>query len=465
MKRKIYQELLEWKRNDARKVALLIDGTRRVGKSWIAEEFGKNEYESYLLIDFRLAGDEVKEMFRTQLDRLDDFFFNLSAYYGVRLVKGHSLIIFDEIQFFPRAREAIKWLVKDGRFDYLETGSLVSIDENVKDIQIPSEERRIGLGPMDWDEFLWATGNELLLEALRRAHEKGEPPPNAIHRRAMELVRQYMVVGGMPQAVAVFVAERDLAAVDRQKRDILELYRKDIAKHAGRLARKVQSIFDGIPSQLSRHDRVYRLSSLGAAARYRSYENAFLWLDDAKVVNTAYNATDPIVGLKASSERTTFKLYMGDTGLLTSLYFDEDDASRADIQRLVLYGSLEANLGMVMENLVAQMIVASGRKLYFYARSDNNDASARMEIDFLIAKSGIGNRHNISALEVKKTKRITTVSLDKFRNKFADRLAKSYIVHAGAYSDGEGALRIPVYMLPFELEHASATTRAARTAH
>ena len=462
MKRKIYQELLEWKRHDARKVALLIDGARRVGKSWIAEEFGKNEYESYLLIDFRLAGDEVKEMFRTQLDRLDDFFFNLSAYSGVRLVKGHSLIIFDEIQFFPRAREAIKWLIKDGRFDYLETGSLVSIDENVKDIQIPSEERRIGLGPMDWDEFLWATGNELLLEALRMAHEKGEPPPNAIHRRAMELVRQYMVVGGMPQAVAVFVAERDLAAVDRQKRDILELYRKDIAKHAGRLARKVRSIFDGIPSQLSRHDRVYRLSSLGAAARYRSYENAFLWLDDAKVVNTAYNATDPTVGLKASSERTTFKLYMGDTGLLTSLYFDEDDASRADIQRLVLYGSLEANLGMVMENLVAQMIVASGRKLYFYARSDNNDASARMEIDFLIAKSGIGNRHNISALEVKKTKRITTVSLDKFRNKFADRLARSYIVHAGAYSDGEGAFRIPVYMLPFELEHAPAKTRASR---
>lgn len=216
----------------------------------------------------------------------------------------------------------------------------------------------------------------------------------------------------------------------------------------------IRSIFDGIPSQLSRHDRVYRLSSLGASARYRSYENAFLWLDDAKVVNTAYNATDPVVGLKASSERTTFKLYMGDTGLLTSLYFDEDDASRADIQRLVLYGNLEANLGMVMENLVAQMIVASGRKLYFYARSDNNDALARMEIDFLIAKSGIGNRHNISALEVKKTKRITTVSLDKFRNKFADRLARSYIVHAGAYSDGEGALRIPVYMLPFELEHA-----------
>ena len=453
MKRKIYEKLLEWKQRDARKVALLIDGARRVGKSWIAEEFGRNEYESYLLIDFRLAGEEVKDMFRTQLDRLDDFFFNLAAYYNVRLIKGRSLIIFDEIQFFPRAREAIKWLVADGRFDYLETGSLVSIDENVKDIQIPSEERRIGLTPMDWDEFLWATGNDLLQKALVRAYDNGEPPPNAIHKRAMELVRQYMVVGGMPQVVDVFVKERDLAAVDRQKRDILELYRNDIAKHAGRLARKVRSIFDGIPSQLNRHDRMYRLSSLGANARLRSYENAFLWLDDARVVSTAYNATEPDIGLRASSERTTFKLYMGDTGLLTSMYFDEDDATRADIQRLVLYGNLETNLGMIMENLVAQMIVASGRKLYFYARSDNENASERMEIDFLVTNSTIGRRHNISAIEVKKTKRIATSSLDKFRRKFADKLSYSCIVHTGAYSGDGTVQRLPVYMLPFALKH------------
>ena len=285
---------------------------------------------------------------------------------------------------------------------------------------------------------------------------KGEVPPNALHRRAMELVRQYMVVGGMPQVVDVFVKERDLAAVDREKRDILELYRNDIAKHAGRLSRKVRSIFDGIPSQLARHDRIYRLSSLGAGARSRSYENAFLWLEEARVVSTAYNSTEPTIGLKASSDQTTFKLYMGDTGLLTSASFDEDDASRAEIQRLLLYGSLEVNLGMIMENLVAQMIVASGRKLYFYARSDNNDASRRMEIDFLVARSGIGNRHNISALEVKKTKRITTSSLDKFRRKFHDRLAQAYVVHTGAYSDAEGVIRLPVYMLPFELEHAPA---------
>ncbi len=453
MKRKIYKKLLEWKENDARKVALLIDGARRVGKSWIAEEFARNEYSSYLLIDFRLAGEEVKEIFRTQLDRLDDFFFSLSAYYNVRLERGKSLIIFDEIQFFPRARESIKWLVADGRFDYLETGSLVSIDENVKDIQIPSEERRIGMGPMDWEEFLWATGNELLYESILSSYKKGEPTQNAIHRRAMELVRQYMVVGGMPQAVEVFVKERDMAAVDRQKRDILELYRKDIAKHAGRHARKVRSVFDGIPSQLNRHDRIYRLSSLGRNARSRTYEDAFLWLDDAKVVNTAYNATEPVVGLKASSDRTTFKLYMGDTGLLTSMYFDEDDSSRAEIQRLLLFGRLEANLGMIMENLVAQMIVASGRKLYFYARSNNEDASERMEIDFLVSRSSIGSRHNISPIEVKKTKRIATSSLEKFRRKFAGKLARSCIVHTGSYEDSDDVLRLPVYMLPVLLAH------------
>ena len=451
MKRKIYDRLLEWKAHDSKKVAILIDGARRVGKSWIAEEFGKKEYDSYLLIDFRLAGPEVRDMFETQLDRLDDFFFNISAYYNVRLIPGKSLLIFDEIQFFPRAREAIKWLVKDGRFDYLETGSLVSIDENVEDIQIPSEERRLTMYPMDWEEFLWATGNEILCESLKRSADMLEPPANAIHKRAMELVRQYMVVGGMPQVVEVFVKEKDLAAVDRQKRDILELYRNDIAKHAGRNTRKVQSIFDGIPSQLSRHDRIYRLSTLGKNARFRTYEDAFLWLDDARIVNTAYNCTEPNTGLKMSSDRNTLKLYMGDTGLLVSLAYDESDETRGEIQRLILYGKLEANLCMVMENLVGQMIVASGRKLYFYAKSDNDDAEERMEIDFLVAKRGVGRRHNISPIEVKKTKRITTSSLGKFKAKFDNDLSTAYIVHTGAYDKDSDPVRLPVYLLPLIL--------------
>lgn len=451
MKRKIYDQLLAWKERDSKKVAILIDGARRVGKSWVAEEFGKHEYESYLLIDFRLAGREVHEMFETQLDRLDDFFFNLSAYYNVKLIPGKSLLIFDEIQFFPRARESIKWLVKDGRFDYLETGSLVSIDENVEGIQIPSEERRMTMYPMDWEEFLWATGNELLGEALMKAVASGTAPANALHRRAMELVRQYMVVGGMPQVVDVFVRERDLAAVDRQKRDIIELYRNDIAKHAKRNAGKVRSIFDGIPAQLSRHDRIYRLSALGENARYRAYEDSFLWLDDARIVNPAYNCTEPNIGLKASSERNTLKLYMGDTGLLVSLSFDESEQARAEIQRLILYGKLEANLGMVMENLVGQMIVASGRKLYFYAKSDNDNADERMEVDFLVAKNRIGSRHNISVIEVKKTKRIALSSLTKFKAKFSANLANSYVVHTGAFIVEKDLVKLPVYLLPFLL--------------
>ena len=451
MKRKIYSQLLAWKAHDSKKVAILIDGARRVGKSWIAEEFGRNEYETYLLIDFRLAGPEVRDMFETQLDRLDDFFFNLSAYFNIRLIPGKSLLIFDEIQFFPRAREAIKWLVKDGRFDYIETGSLVSIDENVAGIQIPSEERRLTMHPMDWEEFLWATGNELLCEALKRSAAAREMPANAIHKRAMELVRQYMVVGGMPQAVAVFVQEKDLAAVDRQKRDILALYRNDIAKHAGRNTRKVQSVFDGIPSQLSRHDRIYRLSSLGKNARFRAYEESFFWLDDARIVNVAYNCTEPNIGLKISSDRNTLKLYMGDTGLLVSLAYDESDETRGEVQRLILYGKLEANLGMIMENLVGQMIVATGRKLYFYAKSDNLNAEDRMEIDFLVAKQNVGRRHNISPIEVKKTKRIATSSLDKFKAKFANDLSTAYIVHTGAYASENNVVRLPVYLLPMIL--------------
>ena len=449
MKRKIYKQLLEWKARDSKKVAILLDGARRVGKSWIAEEFGRNEYESYLLVDFRLVSPEVRGMFETQLDRLDDFFFNLSAYYNVKLIPGKSLLIFDEIQFFPRAREAIKWLVKDGRFDYIETGSLVSINENVKEIQIPSEERRLTMHPMDWEEFLWATGNEILGESLKRSAAMRTPPANAIHKRAMELVRQYMVVGGMPQAVEIFVRERDLDAVDRQKRDILELYRNDIAKHAGRNTRKVQSIFDGIPSQLSRHDRIYRLSALGKNARFRSYEDAFLWLDDAKIVNTAYNCTEPNVGLRMSSDRNTLKLYMGDTGLLASLAYDESEATRSEVQRMILYGKLEANLGMIMENLVGQMIVATGRKLYFYAKSDNENAEERMEIDFLVSKQDVGRRHNISPIEVKKTKRIRTASLLKFKSKFASDLSTSYLVHTGAYAEKDDSVKLPVYMLPF----------------
>ena len=414
-----------------------------------------------IVVDFSKADSRITSAIRDRASDLDAFFTTLSLVSGTRLHPRRSAIVFDEVQLFPPARQMIKHLVADGRYDYIETGSLISLKRNVGDILVPSEEEHLDMPPMDFEEFRWAFGDEATVPTVRERFEARAPMTRALHETAMERFREYMLVGGMPQAVAAYADSRDFGDADRAKREILRLYRDDIAKFAKGYEARVRALFDAIPEQLSRKEKKYRLSSIRKEARFREYEDAFTWLDDARVVNPCLNATEPTAGLGFSAEHATQKLYMGDTGLLTSLYFDEDDASRADIQRLVLYGSLEANLGMVMENLVAQMIVASGRKLYFYARSDNNDALARMEIDFLIAKSGIGNRHNISALEVKKTKRITTVSLDKFRNKFADRLARSYIVHAGAYSDGEGAFRIPVYMLPFELEHASATARAA----
>ena len=285
MKRKIYAELVNWKKNWAGRTALLLDGARRVGKSYIAEEFARAEYKSYLLIDFNRAGTEVRDLFLHYLDDLDTLFMYLSNYYNIKLYPGESLIIFDEVQLFPQARAAIKYLVGDGRYHYMETGSLMSIKWNVKDIVIPSEERHMKLYPMDFEEFLWAQGNEMLMDMIRRCYDTGKPMGQVMHRKAMDYFRQYMIVGGMPQAVAEYVQSRDFDKVDQVKRDILTLYRSDIAKHAQGYEMKVQSIFDEIPAQLQKHEKKFKLSSLKKNARLRDYEDALFWLDDAMIVN------------------------------------------------------------------------------------------------------------------------------------------------------------------------------------
>ena len=285
MKRKIYAELVNWKKNWAGRTALLLDGARRVGKSYIAEEFARAEYKSYLLIDFNRAGTEVRDLFLHYLDDLDTLFMYLSNYYNIKLYPGESLIIFDEVQLFPQARAAIKYLVGDGRYHYMETGSLMSIKWNVKDIVIPSEERHMKLYPMDFEEFLWAQGNEMLMDMIRRCYDTGKPMGQVMHRKAMDYFRQYMIVGGMPQAVAEYVQSRDFDKVDQVKRDILTLYRSDIAKHAQGYEMKVQSIFDEIPAQLQKHEKKFKISSLKKNARLRDYEDALFWLDDAMIVN------------------------------------------------------------------------------------------------------------------------------------------------------------------------------------
>ena len=318
MRRKIYNKLLEWKKDGADRTAILIDGARRVGKSYIAEQFGKNEYRSYIVVDFNNVTDEIKELFRYYLNDLDTFFMYLSAYYNVKLYEHESLIVFDEVQLFPRARAAIKYLVADGRYHFLETGSLISIKRNVKDIVIPSEERHMKMYPMDFEEFLWALGNEMLMDFVKECWSKKRPLGQVMHRKAMDCFRQYMIVGGMPQAVQEYAETKDFDRVDRIKRDILTLYRADVGKYAIGYERKVESIFDEIPAQLNKHEKKFRLSSINKEARLREYEDAFAWLDDAMIINICYNSTGPNIGLRMNMDRMTMKCYMADTGLLIS---------------------------------------------------------------------------------------------------------------------------------------------------
>jgi len=448
MKRKIYDQLVSWKQTDAQRTALLIDGARRVGKSYIAKEFAEKEYESYILIDFNRVGKEVKELFERYLNDLDTLFSYLCAFFNVQLIPGKSLIIFDEVQLFPRARSAIKYLVADGRYHYLETGSLMTIKANVADIVIPSEERHIRMYPLDFEEFLWAMGNTTMVPFLADCFSARRPLGNAIHNKAMDYFRQYLLVGGMPQSVQEYADSRDFVKTDIVKRDILTLYRADIIKHAKGYERKVEAIFDEIPAQLQRHEKTFRLSSIGKSARFREYEDALFWLDDAMIINNCYRTTEPNIGLKMNRENTTLKCYMGDTGLLVSHAFDEKAMVNEEIYKKLLSGRLEFNEGMMIENAVAQMLTAAGHKLYFYSNSSRVNADDRMEIDFLIEKPVITSGHNISPIEVKSGKNYTFSSLQKFCRKFARQLDRPLILHSGDIMEKDGYLCLPLYMTP-----------------
>ena len=436
MKRKIYNKLLDWKNKRNGATAVLIEGARRIGKSYIVEEFARNEYDSYLLIDFNKADKVVWSWFDT-----------LQILYGTRLTPGKSVIVFDEVQLCPRARAAIKYLVADGRFHYIETGSLVSIKKNVRDIVIPSEEEAMPMFPMDFEEFLWAMGNDMLMPYIRQCFEKRQPM-GALHRKAVEYFRTYMIVGGMPQAVQTFVDFKDFDKVDQVKRGILQVYVNDISKYAAGLEHKVKNIFEQIPAQLQKHEKKFRLSALEAGAAYRDYDDAFFWLADAGVVNICYNCTAPNVGLRLNMERNTLKCYMGDTGLLISHAFDENGKVPVELYQKLLLNKLELNQGMIVENIVAQMLAASQHKLYFYSNSDREDASERMEIDFLTAKSKLTSRHNITPIEVKSSQRYTLSSLRKCMEKFGEYLTTPIVLHGADLKEENGILFLPLYMAP-----------------
>ena len=447
MKRKIYNKLLEWKERRNGATAVLVEGARRVGKSYIVEEFARTEYDSYLLIDFNKADKVVWTWFDTLLEDLDTLLMNLQIHYGTRLTPGKSVIVFDEVQLCPRARAAIKYLVADGRFHYIETGSLVSIKKNVRNIVIPSEEEAMPMFPMDFEEFLWAIGNDMLMPYIQQCFERRQPM-GALHRKALEYLRTYMIVGGMPQAVQAFVDFKDFDKVDQVKRGILQVYVNDISKYAAGMEHKVKSIFEQIPAQLQKHEKKFRLSALEAGAAYRDYDDAFFWLADAGIVNICFNCTAPNVGLRLNMERNTLKCYMGDTGLLISHAFDENGKVPVELYQKLLLNKLEVNQGMIVENIVAQMLATSQHKLYFYSNSSRDDASERMEIDFLTAKSKLTSRHNITPIEVKSSQRYTLSSLRKCVEKFGEYLATPIVLHGADLKEENGMLFLPLYMTP-----------------
>ena len=448
MKRKIYNKLLNWKKESNGEYALLIDGARRVGKSYIVRQFAEKEYSSYVMLDFNLVSKSIKDLFENDLDNLDRFFMYLSNYTGKTLYTRDTLIVFDEVQQYPKARAAIKYLVKDGRYDYIETGSLISIKKNVEGIVIPSEEEHIKMFPMDFEEFLWAMGEEMLMPFIKDCFKSKKPMGQLMHRRAMDYFRLYMIVGGMPQAVEKYDETRDFSKVDKLKRRILDLYRSDISKFAKGYDTKVKSIFEEIPSQLQKHEKKFRLSALKEGARARDYETAFFWLDDAMIINSCYNTTEPNVGLNLNKDTNTMKCYMADTGLLISHAFDTNEIVSEDLYRKILLDKLEMNSGMIIENIVAQMLRTAGHKLFFYSNSSMTDRDSRMEIDFLIGKGKITARHNISPIEVKSSARYTLTSLKKCIAKYGSYLSTAYVIHPADLKEEDNIIYLPLYMCP-----------------
>lgn len=446
MKRKITEEFIKWKNEDKGRTALLVEGARRVGKSYIVEEFARKYYKSYILIDFMIASPQVKQLFEDYLDDLDSFFARLSLFTHRELFERDTLIIFDKIQMYPKARAALKYLVADGRYDYIETGSLLSIRKNTSQIVIPSEEKHIKLNPMDFEEYLWARNDNVTMKLIRTCFEEKKPIGQAAHREIMKRFREYILIGGMPQVVKTFIETNDFMKAEEAKKMILDLYRDDISKYAEGYKEKVRAIFDEIPYSLARHDISFKLAAIDKNARMRDYESAFFWLKDAMICNMCYMSTEPNIGLGINAERLRLKPYFSDTGLLISMIFDENGLADKEIYEKILTDKLEVNLGLVMENAVAQMITASGRKLYYYASNDAEDKNNRMEIDFLIRKRGVTSRHNIIPVEVKSSSHYKTISLNKFIKKFQNYSGAPIIIHTGDYMVKNGIECFPVYM-------------------
>lgn len=438
--RKIYQKMLNWKRDSNGKTALLIKGARRVGKSTVAEEFAQKEYLSYILIDFSIAPKEVHDLFK-DLSDLNYLFLRLQLIYHVNLENRKSVIIFDEVQKEPLARQAIKHLVKDGRYDYIETGSLLSIKKNVEDIIIPSEETRIEMTPMDYEEFRWALGDKVTIPMLRNAFENRISLGDDVNRRMMRDFRLYMLVGGMPQAVIEYINTNNLSKVDQVKRSILELYQDDFRKidPTGRAS----LMFSAIPSELSKNTSRYQISSVIPNEKQDRVLGIVADMKDSLTVNIAYHANDPSVGMSLHEDITKYKIFLGDTGLLTTLIFMDKYFTENIIYEKLLSDKLDINLGYMYENIVAQMLYASGNKLFYYT-FPKESSSHNYEIDFLVVK-----RNKVCPIEVKSSGYNTHASIDEFANKFSSKIGQRYLVYTKDLRKDGDMICMPIYMTMF----------------
>lgn len=435
-KRKLYDEMLQWKQQNG-KTALLVEGARRVGKSTIVKEFAKREYASYILIDFNMASAQVKALFDDLMD-INRIFLQLQSIYNVILKERRSVIVFDEVQKCPMARQAIKYLVEDGRYDFIETGSLISIKKNTKDITIPSEEERLQMHPMDFEEFRWALGDEASIPILKQFFDARQPLGNA-HREKMRDLRLYMLVGGMPQAVNEYLNTNNLSKVDKVKRDIINLYRDDFLKldESGRLER----MFLEIPSQLSQNNNRYKTSSVLGDVQDNKLQELLKNLEDSKTCLFSYHTNDPNIGMSLTKDLSKFKIFCADTGLFITLAFWDKSYTENVIYEKLLNDKLSANLGYIYENLIAQMLTASNYKLFYYTWP--KDATHNYEIDFLLSHGA-----KLQPIEVKSSGYKTHTSLDAFCEKYSDRIDRRYLIYTKDFQKSGQVTLLPVYMAP-----------------
>ena len=443
-KRKIYDKLLQWKELSSGTSAVLLEGARRIGKSTIVEEFAKNEYDDYMILDFARENSDIRNNFIENMNDLDTFFRNLFLLKGKSLHGNNCVLIFDEVQLFPQARQAIKYLVADKRYEYIETGSLISIRKNVRDILIPSEEYRIKMYPMDFEEFLWVLGDHITIPTISDAFIQKKPLGDVIHRKIMKTFRTYMAVGGMPQAVEAFVNGKTFAQIDFVKRNILTLYEEDLAKYDGDNREKASVIYKTIPEQLENKNSHFKFSLVDKNARYQNYVNAVSFISESMIGNECINVTKPEIALELFADRSNFKLYMGDTGLLVAQIMKNREDTDENLYKSLIMGNLGINQGMILENMVAQMLRVSGHGLYFHEYLYTPEGTAKekkYEIDFLTVK-----KKKICPIEVKSSSYTSHKSFDYLIKKYQLKMEERYIIYTKDLKYQDGILFIPIYM-------------------